>query len=327
MNVNEYNKFISLLRLPQVKQGTSYWLQKRHDIISASIGGVVLGLKGPSAYHNLLQNKVSRDSSFYGSFATHWGNRYETAVDQVYEYIHNKKVYELGLVIHPKYDFIGASTDGITEDLINIEIKSPVSRNLDHLPSEYWVQMQLQMEVLDLYLSHFVEVKFLEKNIDLFDYKSVFFKPNLKDRNHGLPVNVTDDPPWGIIIEYVCLDCENPEYIYSPVKPCINWLKYQLLTFECEKNRIFLRAVRWDVDQYKKTEVVRDTKWFKCSLPIFKHFHDLIECYRELGVQRLNHNINQIKNANKPKKIPLKKQEKNQEKNQNNDDQLSECMC
>ena len=310
-----YDKFISLLRLPQVKQGTDYWLEKRHNIVSASVVGTVLGIKGPAAYNILLSDKVNRESSFFGSFATHWGNKYEAVVDMIYEYLYGKKIHELGLIIHPKYDFIGASTDGVTEDLINIEIKSPVSRTLDHLPLEYWAQMQLQMEVLDLYITHFVEVRFNETDLvnSSLDMTSIHTIPHIEDDTEKI------NNAFGLIIEYFCLDKCDPEYIYSPVCPSNSWLDVMIKTFTVDKNRIFLRVVKWTIDDYKKTNVLRDKEWFRHSLPIFEYFNGLLHHYRKIGGARFNYELKKCRNVKNDNNICNKK-------TTGNDKDIAECV-
>ena len=73
-----------------------------------------------------------------------------------YEYINNTKVNEFGCIKHTKHDFLAASPDGIVCDMSSnlygrmLEIKNVVSRTITGAKMEYWIQMQLQMEVCDL---------------------------------------------------------------------------------------------------------------------------------------------------------------------------------
>ena len=74
-----------------------------------------------------------------------------------YEKVYNTRLYEMGCMKHPTLAFLGASPDGINclenHPLYGrmLEIKNPVSREITGVPKdEYWVQMQLQMEVANL---------------------------------------------------------------------------------------------------------------------------------------------------------------------------------
>ena len=98
----------------------------------------------------------------------HWGQKYEPVSILYYESIYSTKVDEFGCS-HSKYSFIAASPDGIICDQSSnlfgrmLEIKNVVSREITGIPKmEYWIQMQLQMEVCDLNECDFLETKFVE---------------------------------------------------------------------------------------------------------------------------------------------------------------------
>ena len=78
--------------------------------------------------------------------------------------MYKTKVYDYGCLPHPKYKFLAASPDGINDDPESplfgrmLEIKNVVSRKITGIPKkEYWIQMQLQMEVCDLDECDFLE--------------------------------------------------------------------------------------------------------------------------------------------------------------------------
>ncbi|NDB86703.1 MAG: hypothetical protein EB127_29015, partial [Alphaproteobacteria bacterium] len=99
----------------------------------------------------------------------HWGQKYEPVSLLYYEHINNTKVSQFGCIPHAKYSYIAASPDGIICDESSelygrmIEIKNVVSREINSIPKmEYWIQMQLQMEVCNLNECDFLETKFTE---------------------------------------------------------------------------------------------------------------------------------------------------------------------
>lgn len=195
---NEYQdgihpRIAELLAIPQPEQKSLAWLSQRQDYITASVFGASTGLLGPAALVTLLLDKISRGklNPFGGNQATHWGEKYEPITNDLYCYRMRAKTYEFGMIAHPnkELNFLGASTDGIAirkdrkdrkdrdqkdrdrkdQRLTNIEIKSPFSRHITGIPKpEYWAQMQLQMEILNLDETHFIESKFREYDMPEF---------------------------------------------------------------------------------------------------------------------------------------------------------------
>lgn len=170
-------RIAELLAIPQPEQKSLAWLSQRQDYITASVFGASTGLLGPAALTTLLLDKISKGklNPFGGNQATHWGEKYEPISNDLYVYRMRSKTYEFGMIAHPSKEigFLGASTDGIAVykgKLTNIEIKSPFSRHITGIPKpEYWAQMQLQMEILDLNDTHFIESKFREyESLDEF---------------------------------------------------------------------------------------------------------------------------------------------------------------
>ena len=116
-------------------------------------------------------NSVNIDSAF------HHGHLYEPLSTMVYEYMYDTRIGEFGCIKHKDYEFIRASPDGINIKAHNhlygrmLEIKNPVSRVISGTPKkEYWVQMQIQMEVWDLDQCDFLETSFKEYE-SLDDYE------------------------------------------------------------------------------------------------------------------------------------------------------------
>ena len=82
----------------------------------------------------------------------------------------NIKIYEAGLLIHDKYNWLGASPDGILENDKLIEIKCPIKRNIDNsIPIYYLNQIQIQLEVCNLENCYLFQCKFEEININEYN--------------------------------------------------------------------------------------------------------------------------------------------------------------
>lgn len=250
-----YVKMERISKLEQIEQRTEKWLEARKTIATGTAVANFLGVCGHYGYKEEISNRINPDKaaekskSFENVLAVNWGVRYEPITKMVYEKLYNKHVNDIGLVIHPKYKFMGASTDGVTDDGINIEFKSPVTRELGILPLQYWVQTQVQMQTLDLFLTHFFECKFDEFNVDDSDYE------------------VLDGNLSGYYIEVYNTLKKEYKYIYSEVGCVYDWVMEKVdglldKTNVINDNLIIVRCMKWKVNCYNMIQIPRSDEWF-----------------------------------------------------------------
>ena len=93
------------------------------------------------------------------------GIKFEQVASDIYAKMHNVKLYEFGIIQHPKYDWAGCSPDGIREDGIMLEIKAPLKRRIkpgDPVPEQYFYQVQGQLDVCGLTQCDYFECEFVE---------------------------------------------------------------------------------------------------------------------------------------------------------------------
>ncbi len=82
------------------------------------------------------------------SYSLRWGTENEPLAREAYEIKTGEFVIEEGFILHPEYDFIGISPDGLINEDGGIEIKCPKSpeihlqRFLKGVPEEYVAQIQ-----------------------------------------------------------------------------------------------------------------------------------------------------------------------------------------
>tara|TARA_R100001163_G_C5068192_1_gene208147 strand:- start:6657 stop:8516 length:1860 start_codon:yes stop_codon:yes gene_type:complete len=293
--------------IPQPPQKSQAWLDQRTNYITASSFGHALASKWSSHRNELMKNKVSNGNynTFKGNEATRWGEKYEDVCCAIYCYRNDVTVYEFGLIPSTKYPFLGASTDGITSKLINLEIKSPFSRKIKpgSVKPIYWQQMQLQMDVLDLNLSHFLECSFHEY-------------PSEKDFWMDFDYEDLEHPEKGIVVEIVNKDVMNnggePKtmYIYSPIELCLNanqlrvWHKQQISNIISSREQVYIRSHFWILAAYSCVNVARDREWFNNQVPKFIEFWEEVQRYRKNGgLEVLQKDIE--KNRPKPKRIKV----------------------
>jgi hypothetical protein len=101
-----------------------------------------------------------------------WGIRFEPVIKQLYESITKTKLADLGRLIHTTKSNLAASPDGlVVEDLPDssikrkgrlVEFKAPITRVITtQVPQDYFIQMQIQLEVADVDLCDYFEVSFV----------------------------------------------------------------------------------------------------------------------------------------------------------------------
>lgn len=139
-----------LLSLKQVNQRTKEWYNLRNNIITATDVSTILECNKFESKKELLHKKINQPEIFSNE-ATQWGNFFEDVAAYIYSKINSLKVHDLGLLIHSKYNWLGASPDGIMENNKLIEIKCPYSKKIfNKVPINYWIQTQIQMEVCNI---------------------------------------------------------------------------------------------------------------------------------------------------------------------------------
>ena len=208
----------------------------------------------------------------------HWGQKYEPVSTMYYEYINNIKVHEFGCIQHQKYTFLAASPDGIVCDYNSelfgrmLEIKNVVSRVIDGIPKmEYWIQMQLQMEVCDLNECDFLETKFVEYTDEDEYLSDLHDLSNQEFKYKGIIAQfVKDDYP---IYHYCDFNCDVDKQ---------NLWKKNII--ENNKDIEFVKFIFWKLDYISCVLVLRNKLWFNSVLPNIQTFWNILQNEKETGL-------------------------------------------
>lgn len=179
----------ALIEREYAAQKSEEWLALRGNMLTASDVASAIGANKYQNAEELLLKKCGLGEKFMGNAATRHGEKYEDEARILYEQRHGEVVHEIGLVPHPKYNWLGGSPDGVSESGKLVEIKCPPQRKIvpGVVPDHYMPQLQLCMEILDLDEADFIQYKPAETNWPLpeeFDVVNVkrsreWFETNL----------------------------------------------------------------------------------------------------------------------------------------------------
>lgn len=273
-------KIEELRKRPQPEQRTQAWYKFRHTLITASSAWKALDTV--ACRNSLIFEKCSPiDTGKFSRVNTnspmHWGQMFEPVSIQLYELKYNTKIEDFGCIRHDKYPFLGASPDGINVDASSerfgrmLEIKNIVNREINGIPKkEYWIQMQLQMEVCDL-----KECDFLETKFECYEDMDAFYNDSLDETSPSY-TETKNGEKKGI---FMCLIRDNtPFYLYPPLlsTKCEfeQWEEEQM-----EKNChcTWVRNVHWRVSVWSCVLVLQNKPWFNAVIDEFKQLWEIVE--------------------------------------------------
>lgn len=141
-------------------QGTREWKQKRQSLVTASECASVLGRNPYQSANKLLMTKCNV-VKFTGNAYTQHGQDMESIAIERYQRESGHTVDSFGLLVNPKYAWIGGSPDGITRCGRLIEVKCPVVREIipGEVPAHYMDQIQMLLHITELKVADFIEMK------------------------------------------------------------------------------------------------------------------------------------------------------------------------
>jgi putative phage-type endonuclease len=284
--------------IKQPAQRTAEWYAFRHNLITASNIWKAIGSEANK--NSLICEKCKPNTNIATTSLNsleapaaptsvntesplHWGVKYEPLTVMLYEKRNKVKVGEFGCIQHPLYSFIGASPDGIviSEDSPAygrmLEIKNVVSREITGIPKmDYWVQMQIQMEVCNLNECDFLETQFKEYDETEED---LFYK-----NKHQYLYN-------GLIVFFLNRDFVDGthHYVYMHFNIRLSkadvgaWVDSQKVVLK--DTHILFKRIYWYCETYSCVLVKRNRHWFELMLPKVKEIWDIIEKERVEGYE------------------------------------------
>lgn len=298
--------------LTQPTQGTQEWLNQRLNRISASDIGSALGENEHKEPDIVIIDKCGYPNQWWWDPVssvqfTHHGHKYEYVASQIHEVDHDVKCYEASFIPHPTIDFIGASPDKFVLDEKNkrgylVEIKCPYRRypRINVVPRQYWVQMQIQLEVTNLEECYFEDCRIMEYSDE------TYFLEDPSPPKHR-----------GVIGEMHDLVAETTHYIYPKLRrddsqsetaeEMNDRMKQEIRTVvkehQAKSERYHFVGFRWwKLTMHQSILVLRDRQWFAEMLPKLDAFWKRVLWHREHGYDDL------VKKYNQPTLAELKAQ-------------------
>ena len=282
---------IDVLRsIYQPTQRTPEWYQYRYNLITAS--NAYKAFESQSMQNQLIYEKckplVINSGDVVQSVNTnttlHWGQKYEPLSVMIYEHRYHTKIEDFGCIKHDVYGFIGASPDGINVDPKSplygrmLEIKNIVNRDITGIPKkEYWIQMQLQMEVCKLDECDFLETKFTEYP----DYST--YAEDTDETTGDLNIS-KDHKRKGTIMYFQTLE-GLPKYVYQPLnltsKEIGQW-REKMIANSCH---IFIKIIFWKLDIFSCVLVHRNRQWFQDNVGKLEMLWKTVEQERVTGYE------------------------------------------
>ena len=199
-----------------------------------------------------------------------WGIRFEPVVKQLLEHIDSSSIYEPGRLQHPLNPYLAASPDGIIETGKNpsqigrlVEIKCPYTRTTGgEIPSEYWIQMQVQMEVTDIDECEYIECEIVSPRANQdepLDLSGVELQ--------GCMYLFKEKKPEGEPFDY--------KYLYGDIGKSIQPKAPQ--GYEC------IEVIPWGFKRWHRKVVHRDRGWYEATKPWQEAFWKDVESVRQGG--------------------------------------------
>jgi putative phage-type endonuclease len=188
----------ALAKVIQYEQRTTEWYNYRKNKITASDCAAAINMNPYESRKSFIYKKCTT-SPFYDNDAVFHGRKYERIALLIYQQYFDVLVDEYGSIPSSKYNFLGASPDGVcTSFKLNdmtfsnkygtmIEIKCPVKRKIETgenlsyyekimkvCPYYYYCQIQQQLECCDLDICDFWQCEIKE-----YENEDDFIKDNM----------------------------------------------------------------------------------------------------------------------------------------------------
>lgn len=270
-----FAKVKSIQDAPQIPQRSEEWYKNYSKVLTASEFSALFSQnkrrrdlvysKIQSIHDQPIQYRTACSTQEMNALG--WGIRFEPVVKQLIEYRDKCSIFEPGRLQHPTNTHLAASPDGVIEKASNpaqlgrlIEIKCPYSRTIGgEIPYDYWIQMQIQMEVTDIDECEYIEAHLL----------------SLK-ANQSEPLDLSGTTYRGYI--YLLQTVSEP-YAYKYIYGDVGSIEMPSLPegYTC------IETIPWGLKSWHRKVVHRDRAWYEATKPWQEAFWNDVEQVRKGG--------------------------------------------
>lgn len=259
MTVQQRREKVEQLKaLPQIPQRSQEWFENYGKVLTASEFSALF--TNNRRRRDLVYSKSHPNQDSQITFrhacptnemnAIGWGIRFEPVIKQILEMKDKCSIYEPGRIQHPTNTHLAASPDGIIESAKDpqqlgrlIEIKCPYSRAIGkEIPSDYWIQMQIQMEVTDVDECEYIEANLISKRSGQTE-----------------PIDLSEAAYTGTVylIKQIVEEGEPFEYKYIYGEIGSSKMPEIPPGFEC------LETIPWGLKSWHRKVIHRDRHWYE----------------------------------------------------------------
>ena len=292
--ISDISEIITYLRnVPQPDQRTTEWYNFRYKYLTAS--SIWKAFISESTRNQLIYDKCKPlNLEKYNHTSTdspmHWGHKYEPVSIQIYELLYKTGVSDFGCIPHSYLLFLAASPDGINTLEKSerygrmLEVKNIVNREIDGRPKmEYWIQMQVQMEVCNLNECDFLETRFKE-----YEDEEAFLEDSYSEYayfDNERNINKTKDGRQkGMMIMFIVN--EKPHYEYCPLNSSKKEMGlWEETMLQKHDNDMWVKNIYWRLDELSCVLVLRNKLWFNAAIPILTELWKTIEHEKQNGYE------------------------------------------
>jgi putative phage-type endonuclease len=217
-----------------MEQRSPEWFNARKGKLTGSNIGAALGVnpwKTPDALiRQMVREWHGAESEFTGSIATEYGTLHEPLALMDYQTKTGHFVTECGFFVHPRFDWLGASPDGLVDEDGLVEVKCPFGQR-DKNPPEfksihdqqhYFAQVQIELFCTGRQWCDFYSWSQYGDDIE-----RVYIDPHWIDDNM---------PALEAFYKWFLAELNNPEHLEPLAKIIDNIAAYELLK-EYDQNK------------------------------------------------------------------------------------------
>ena len=234
-----------------MEQRSEEWFAARKSKITGSMVGAILGfnpwMTPQDAMRTMVRSHFDAESEFTGNIATEYGVLNEPSALADLEMQMGNDIEEVGFIVHPEHEWLGASPDGFYMKDAIVEIKCPFGKRHDIEPNfksaaeqpHYYAQT-----MIEAYCAQREWVYFYQWNA----YGDKLETYRLDE--HWLSENI---PKLHAFYDLFLLECKDPERHLSPL---IKSVKADKLVAAYTTAKSHLELAQRAVDEAKQGLIV-----------------------------------------------------------------------